>query len=69
MDHGSRGIRSLADQPGPRSLDQTLTDLNAKMRSLPLTHPDRGPIARQIVGIEDELDRRRAVALAQMGVL
>lgn len=41
-----------------RSLTEALAELQARLKKLPLTHPARGDIARQIVGIEDEIERR-----------
>lgn len=63
-DHGSRGVRWSADWKPPRSLQQALADLNAKLKALlPLNHPGRAEIARQIVGIEDQIEMRRQQAL------
>jgi hypothetical protein len=53
----------------PRSLEQALAHLDAKLRAMPLTDPNRGRLAMQVVGLEDEIDRRRAAALARMGTL
>jgi hypothetical protein len=44
---------------GRRPLEHALADLVAKMKAMPLNHPGRGPLATMIVGLEDEIYRRR----------
>lgn len=44
----------------PRSLHETLADLRAKMKTMPLTDARRGALARQIVGLEDEIEARQS---------
>ncbi len=45
----------------PRSLTQALAELRAKLKALPLTHPARGRIAQQVVGIEDILENQEGL--------
>ena len=43
-----------------RSLLDLWAEQQAKLRKLPLNHPDRGKIALRIINLDDEIKRREA---------
>jgi hypothetical protein len=45
------------DRP-QRSLLDVLAEQQAKLRNLPLNHPDRGKIALRIINLDGEIERR-----------
>jgi hypothetical protein len=41
-----------------RSLSQVLDDLVAKLKALPLTHPDRPTLTRMVIDLRREIERK-----------
>jgi hypothetical protein len=52
-----------------RSLSQVLGDLVAKLKALPLTHPDRPTLTRMVIDLRREIERRTVAAPAARRLL
>ena len=50
---------NLAAHGRPRSMEQALADLCARLKAMPLNSPARGDMIRRIVALEDEIAGRR----------
>ena len=50
---------NMAAHGPPRSLDEALADLCARLKAMPLNSPLRGDLIRRIVALEDEIAARQ----------